>query len=125
MLELITLVKLGIVPPARLPHLPEDLQPTLAQAAERTGVTLTFANSGCGRSRCATDYGPSIACLIANHPAWLELSQQGQDQAIVESVTVPTDMGALSPRMSNSTATNDGSRSPFSAQLERISLHFK
>ena len=43
MLELITLVKLGIVPPASLPHLPEDLQPTLAQAAERTGVTLTFA----------------------------------------------------------------------------------
>jgi len=35
-------MKLRIVPFARLPHLPEDLEPTLAQTAERAGVALTF-----------------------------------------------------------------------------------
>ena len=48
MLELVTLVKLGIIPLVRLPPaqrdvvLPQDLQPALPQAAEGTGVALTF-----------------------------------------------------------------------------------
>ena len=42
MLELVTLVKLSVISLARLPHLPEDLEPSLAQAAERTRVAPTF-----------------------------------------------------------------------------------
>ncbi len=36
--DLVALVKLGVVRATGLPHLPEDLEPSLAQAAERTGV---------------------------------------------------------------------------------------
>ena len=40
--HLVALVKLGVVRTMGLPHLPEDLEPTLPQTAKRTGVGLTF-----------------------------------------------------------------------------------
>ena len=46
MLELIARVQVRIVRRAGLPHLPNDLQPPLAQSAQRAGVTFSFGPQG-------------------------------------------------------------------------------
>ena len=60
-----TLVKLGIVPLARPPHFPQDLQPTLAQTAQGARMALPFlaflvvVRIG-PRTRVPTQVGPQV-----------------------------------------------------------------
>ena len=46
MFGLVAGVERFVVGLAGLPHLPEDFEPTLAQAAQRAGVTLAFGAMG-------------------------------------------------------------------------------
>ena len=71
MLELVTLVKLGIVPLVRLPPaqrdvvLPQDLQPALPQAAEGTGVALTFVAFLLVISLRPRTFGPTVPAEVS------------------------------------------------------------
>ena len=78
--ELVTLEKLGIVPLVRLPPaqrdvvLPQDLQPTLAQAAEGTGVALTLVVfllvvSLRPRTLGPTQVGPQVNRVLTGYTA--------------------------------------------------------
>ena len=46
MLELVAGVQFAVVGSARLPHLPDDFQPALAQAAQRLGVAFAAFAQG-------------------------------------------------------------------------------
>ena len=65
MLELVPLMELGVVPCLRLPHFPQDLEPSLAEAAECAGVALTVGAflpvvSLCPRTLDSTQVGPQV-----------------------------------------------------------------
>src|SRR5439155_13663473 len=68
MLELVATVQIGIIHCPRLPHFPYDFQPSLAQATQCAGVTLSFCTqrgvvSRSPRTTVATQVGPEVQCV--------------------------------------------------------------
>ena len=63
--ELVAGMEFGIIAPAGLPHFPEDLEPALTQASQRTGMgfaarTKLFVIDGCPRRAFPAEVGPEM-----------------------------------------------------------------